>query len=510
MKIARIPALLLAAMLQLLPMSRTVCTSPAFTSSLAIICRWTIGATATFGAFDAVSGGSQVYFDSPGTAVGTVGVPFTYYITVGGTISGDPGSIVAGAPLPSGFTNYTVSHSSSPFSDWGVITGTPTNTMTNFLINLAASNPNYNSGVPITGTLRFTVYPASTPVIITTDPTNVIAVNGQSVSFNVAATGTGPLTYQWFKGNTNIWWHIQSATNATYTFSASTNASVGSFAVNSGNYLVRVYGAAGMVSSASANLIVNSPLLSITAPPTNLTVNIGDTANFYVTAGGTTALGYQWYKNSTNRLAGATASSYSLANAQLTNAGGFSVVVTNASGSLTSSVATLTVVSNASTAPSITTQPTNRTVTAGLPTSFIVAATGPAPLSYQWLRNGNPLSPLATNSSWTISNVRLADTDIYSVVVTNSGGKITSSNAQLTVTIPTAPAISSAALAGNAFVFSFTPAVGLTNSVLTNGTVNGAGWGVFTNIAPPATPDSITITDAISSTLKFYRVSFTP
>jgi len=51
-------------------------------------------------------------------------------------------------------------------------------------------------------------------------------------------------------------------------------------------------------------------------------------------------------------------------------------------------------------------------VTAGLPTSFIVAATGPAPLSYQWLRNGNPLSPLATNSSWTISNVRLADADI--------------------------------------------------------------------------------------------------
>ena len=192
MKQVRIPALLLAAVLQVLPMCRTVCTSPAFTSTLAIIFRWTLGATAAFGAFDSVSGGSTVYFDGPRTAVGTVGVPFTYYITLGGTVGTDSGSIVAGAPLPADFSNQTASHFTSPVSEWGVITGTPTNTVTNMLINLSASNPNYNSGIPITGSLYLTVLPASTPVVITNQPASVIATNNQTVSFSVAATGTGP------------------------------------------------------------------------------------------------------------------------------------------------------------------------------------------------------------------------------------------------------------------------------------------------------------------------------
>lgn len=423
MKIIRIPALLLAAALQLLPMCRTVPTSPAFCSTLAIIFRWTLGATATFGAFDAVSGGSQVYFDSPGTAVGTVGVPFTYFITLGGTVGTDGGSIVAAAPLPTGFTNYTVSHiTSSPTAEWGVISGTPTATMTNFIINLAASNPSYQSGVPVTGSLRLTIYPTSTPVVLTTNPTNVTATNGQTVSFSVVATGSGPLAYQWFKGDTNIYNHIQSATNATYSFKASTNTASGSFAVNAGNYLVRVAGAAGLVSSSPAALIFGS---------------------------GTVA-------------------------------------------------------------PTISVQPTNRTVTAGLPSTFVVAAGGTAPLSYQWRKNNTVISAFATNASLALANVSSTDAGSYSVVVTNSAGSLTSSNAQLTVSFPSAPALSAPARAGNNFLFTFTPVVGLTNSVLTSGTLGGPGWSVFTNIPPPATAASITVTDVISGTSQFYRVSISP
>lgn len=422
MKLIRIPALLLAAALQLFPMCRTVCTSPAFSSTLAIIFRWTIGAGAAVTAYDAYSAGSTVYIDSPTTAVGTVGVPFTYYITLGGKVGTDPGSIVAAAPLPTGFTNYTVSHLTSPVAEWGVISGTPTGTMTNFLINLAASNPSFNGGAPVTGSLRLTVYPTSTPVVISTAPMNVTATNNQNVSFTVGATGTGPLTYQWFKSDTNIWNHIPDATNATYAFKASTNSSSGSFAVNSGNYLVRISGAAGMVSSA----------------------------------------------------------------------------------------ATLTVGSGAAVAPSISIQPTNRTVTAGLPATFVVAASGTAPLRYQWLRNGTNFSALATNSSWSFANARRSDAGTYSVIVTNSAGNLTSSNAQFTVNLPAAPTLLPAGIAGNKFSFTFTPVVGLTNVVLTNHTVAGAGWGVLTNIPPPSSAASITITDLISGSLKFYRASFSP
>jgi len=507
--------LLLAAALQILPICRNVCTHPAVISTFAIILRWTVGATAAFGAFDSVSGASQVYFDGPGAAVGTVGVPFTYYITVGGTISGDPGSIVAGAPLPAGFTNYTVSHSTAPFSDWGVITGTPTTAMTNVLINLAASNPNYAAsggvlGSPITGYLYLTIYPTSVPVVVTANPTNVIAVNGQSVSFSAAATGTGPLTYQWFKGDTNIWNHIQSATNATYTFLASTNAAAGSFAVNSGNYLVRVSGAAGMVSSAAATLTVNSPLLSITAPPTNLTVNVGQPAVFSVTAAGNPAPSYQWYKFGTNKITGATSNSYTIASAALANAGDYSVVVTNSAAKLTSSTATLTVTTNAATAPAVTTQPTNFTAVAGQPASFSVVASGTAPLSYQWTKDSNNI-PGATNSTWSAANVRLSDTGTYALIVANAAGNITSSNALLTVAIPAVPTLAVSGVLANQFSFTFTPVVGLTNAVVTNGTVDAiTGWGILTNIPPPPTAASITVTDAISGDARFYRVRLQP
>ncbi len=454
MKIIRIPALLLAAAIQLLPMCRTVTTSPAFSSTLAIIFRWTVGASAAFSAFDSVSGSTQVYFDSPGTAVGTVGVPFTYFITLGGSVGDNAGSIVAAAPLPTSLTNYTQQHLTSPLADWGVISGTPTSTVTNLVINLAASNPAYQSGVPMTGTLRLTVYPTSTPVVITTNPTNRIATNGQAVSFSAAATGSGPLTYQWFKGDTNIWNHIQSATNATYTFTASTNRAATSFAVNSGTYMVRVAGAAGMVCSDAATLIVNSPLLSITESPTNLTAFACDTANFYVTASGTTPVSYQWYLNGTDPIPGATGSTYSVPNVQFTDAGFLTAVVANSSGALTSAVARLTVIANpAIIAPSISTSPTNLTIVAGQSTTLVVEAGGTAPLNYQWQYYGDNI-PGATSAQLDLTPVTVGQAGDYTAVVFNCSGSVTSSVATLTVlelpAIAIPPQSQSVVVGGNA------------------------------------------------------------
>jgi hypothetical protein len=75
----------------------------------------------------------------------------------------------------------------------------------------------------------------------------------------------------------------------------------------------------------------------------------------------------------------------------------FTVIVSNAAGSVTSLAATLTVNAGA-VAPSITTQPANQTVTAGQAASFSVAATGTAPLSFQWKKNSVAISG-ATSSS---------------------------------------------------------------------------------------------------------------
>ena len=75
-------------------------------------------------------------------------------------------------------------------------------------------------------------------------------------------------------------------------------------------------------------------------------IDQGSNATFSVTAAGSLPLSYQWEFNSTN-IPGATASSFTLASAQVADAGNYSVVVTDAAGAAVSSNATLTVLAPA-------------------------------------------------------------------------------------------------------------------------------------------------------------------
>jgi hypothetical protein len=84
-------------------------------------------------------------------------------------------------------------------------------------------------------------------------------------------------------------------------------------------------------------------------------------------------------------------------------------------------------------APSITTQPASQTVTAGQTASFSVAATGTAPLSYQWKKNSTTISG-ATSSSYTTPATTTSDNGAqFTVVVSNVAGSLTSNVATLTV-----------------------------------------------------------------------------
>ena len=170
---------------------------------------------------------------------------------------------------------------------------------------------------------------------------------------------------------------------------------------------------------------------AIATQPQSQTVTVGGSANFNVTASGTAPLNYQWRFNGT-AMSGATSTALSLANVQTSQGGNYSVVVTNAVGSLTSAVAVLTVTTGG-TAPTITTQPSSQTVVAGGNATFSVAASGTAPLKYQWTFGGSKLSG-ATNASLTLSGAQSGNAGTYAVVVTNNYGSITSSGATLTVT----------------------------------------------------------------------------
>ena len=90
-------------------------------------------------------------------------------------------------------------------------------------------------------------------------------------------------------------------------------------------------------------------------------------------------------------------------------------------------------------APAISTDPQSRTITLGQPVTFGVSATGAAPLSYQWQRNGTNISG-ATSSTYTIAAVQASDNNAqFRCVVTNGSGSATSSAATLTVTSNQAP-----------------------------------------------------------------------
>jgi len=164
----------------------------------------------------------------------------------------------------------------------------------------------------------------------------------------------------------------------------------------------------------------------------NVTVTAGQTATFSVSASGTAPLSYQWRKNTTN-ISGATAASYTTpATTAPDNGAKFDVVVSNGAGSATSNQAILTV-NAAPVAPTITTQPANQTVAAGQTATFSVVASGTAPLTYQWQKNGSAISG-ATATSYTTPVTTTADSgELFRVVVSNSVGSVTSNSATLTV-----------------------------------------------------------------------------
>jgi hypothetical protein len=178
---------------------------------------------------------------------------------------------------------------------------------------------------------------------------------------------------------------------------------------------------------------VSTAAPTITTQPVSQTVAVGATATFKVVAAGSAPLTYQWYLGST-AISGATAASYTTPAATAAQSGSsYHVKVSNASGSVTSNNATLTVTASA-TAPSITTQPMSQTVAVGATATFQVVATGSAPLAYQWYLGSTAISG-ATAASYTTPAATAAQSgNSYHVTVSNSIGSVTSNSATLTVT----------------------------------------------------------------------------
>jgi len=179
--------------------------------------------------------------------------------------------------------------------------------------------------------------------------------------------------------------------------------------------------------------------------PASIDAIAGDTDTVTVSFTGD-APTYFWYKetaSSTNLIAGATTATLTLADVLAADAANYQVVLTNASGSATSDVVTVTVVD-----PAITSQPTSQTRLVNGDVSFAVSANGTQPLAYQWftkttsddfdfsgmspVSNGGRISGADTNVL-TITSLTDADATNFFVVVSGSAGSVTSSVVTLTV-----------------------------------------------------------------------------
>jgi autotransporter-associated beta strand protein len=256
---------------------------------------------------------------------------------------------------------------------------------------------------------------------IVTQPQDQSVSSGQNATFAVVPNGTLPLFYQWFY---NTGTPLANATNSALTI-------VNAQSPNAGGYSVIVSNAYGSVTSVVAQLTVTVTPPSIITQPQDLTLIPGQSATFSVVAIGNAPLSYQWYFNTSTPLPGATATTLILPSVQASDAGSYSVLVSNNLGSVISSNALLSVNTNP-VAPLFIMQPASLTVVAGANVNFTAAAVGTQPITYQWKKNGNAIAN-ATNATYAIANSQPTDSGTYSIVASNPLGSVTSSNAILTV-----------------------------------------------------------------------------
>jgi centrosomal CEP192-like protein/ASPM-SPD-2-Hydin domain-containing protein/Ig-like domain-containing protein/immunoglobulin I-set domain protein len=372
---------------------------------------------------------------------------------------------------------------------------TTSETGTQFSVVVTDSNGSITSN-PATLTVTATDVAPS----ITSQPASATVTAGQTAMFSVVATGTAPLTYQWKKNGAAI----SGATSASYT----TPATIASD--SAAKFTVTVTNSVSSVTSIAATLTVNVPP-SITAQPASKTVNVGQTATFSVAATGSGTLTYQWLKNGA-AIGGATSSSYTTpATIASDNGAQFTVTVSDVVSNVTSNVATLTV-NVPATAPSITAQPASKTVIAGQTATFSVAATGTAPMTYQWNKGGAAISG-AISISYTTPATTMADSGAqFTVTVTNSAGKTASAAATLTVTAATLVLnasqaslnFSSVNLGGNSILPVTFANGGNSNVTISNVTMSGAGFSAngvqFGQILTPGQNATLNVTFTPSAT----------
>jgi hypothetical protein len=181
------------------------------------------------------------------------------------------------------------------------------------------------------------------PPVLTVQPTNQFVNAGSTATVAAVVRANPEASYWWWFNETNL---LLSRTGIVATNANGTNVSlvVSNFqATNEGLYTLVLSNQYGVTTSTGATLALRQPPTILVQPQSQTSV-VGGTATFSLVVTGTPPFRYAWRFNGTNLPAAlGTNAALVLANVQTNQAGDYSVVVTNLSGSVTSTVATLTV-----------------------------------------------------------------------------------------------------------------------------------------------------------------------
>ena len=240
----------------------------------------------------------------------------------------------------------------------------------------------------------------------------------------------------------------------------------------------------------------------IIQPPAGQTNQAGATVVLSVEATGSAPLSYRWYRNVTNQLTAGTGlinsagSNLTLVDVLGADRGGYTVVVSNGVGAVTSTPpAVLTVID-----PVIKAQPVSQTNFAGSVAVFNVQADGTS-LQYQWYKDGAPVTN-STQAALVLTGVTSSDAGEYSVVVSNAFGVISSIEADLSV--DALFKIHSMVLGTDGVRISWVAVPGETYLLQSKDSLADTNW---TSIPPPVTATSsvVFVTNALKNPQQFYR-----
>lgn len=166
------------------------------------------------------------------------------------------------------------------------------------------------------------------PAAITISPTNQSVLQSSNVRFTAGATGTAPLSYQWYFNGSPL------VDGGPVSGSETAGLNISNVQTNNGgSYQLVVTNSYGSAASALATLTVVVPA-GITMAPTNEVALLGGATVFSAAGSGTGPLFYQWQKDGVNladggRLSGTASPALTISNIQMRDAGNYSVIVSN-------------------------------------------------------------------------------------------------------------------------------------------------------------------------------------